>query len=185
MSGCDQSATTTDCSTLISQNPPPPASSATAEQVIVIVANPSTPAPAGYQSFKDVRQNVTFNAPDDWKPQVLPEGDGQPSMISADFSDPLGTMKGAYIHYSIVTELPDSFKGNPDGYMALLKQGMTWSDTRLDGHPAYITKTSDGYAMVVSPFGDNWFVTVNFVDRTRKYSSVLDEFMRSFHTQFK
>lgn len=165
----------------------PPPSWVTADQVIVEDATPPISVEAGYQgvyhSLVDMRHNVTFNAPINWKPQVLPEGDGEPSMVSPDFSDPLGAMKGAYIHYSIVTELPDSFKGNPDGYLASLKQGLTWSDTTFDGHAAYITRNDNGYAMVVSKFSDNLIVTISFDDPGKKYGTVFDEFLRSFHVQ--
>lgn len=153
-----------------------------ADQVILKDTLPSSPAPAGYQALKDNGINATFNAPIDWKPAYLPEGDGKASIVSPDFSNPLGSMTGAYLHYSYAS-LPDGFSGGPEAYMASLKQGMVWSDTVLDGHPAYITKTNNDYSMVVSQFSDNWFVTVSFADPTRKYGSVFDEFIRSFHAQ--
>jgi hypothetical protein len=91
-------------------------------------------------------------------------------------------MKGAYIHYSYAS-VPDGFPGGATAYMALLKQGMTWSDTTLDSHKAYVTKQDNGYTMIVSQFGDNWFVTVSFDDPDEKYGAVFDEFIRSFHAQ--
>lgn len=160
----------------------PPPSWANADQVIVKDAHPRTLPPAGYQAFRDLRHSVTFNAPIDWKPQVIPEGTGQPSMVSPDFADPFGNMQGAYMSYSSAS-LPDGFTDRPAEYFASLKQGMTWSDTTLDGHAAYITKMDNGYAMVVSQFSDNWFVTLSFFDPGKKYGAAFDELIRSYHAQ--
>jgi hypothetical protein len=166
---------------IVSQNPPALTSSeATSVQQIIKDTNSSTPAPAGYQVFKDTKYNVTFNAPADWKPHTLPEGDGTLSMVSPDLSDPLGSMKGAYIHYSL-EEPSGSFENNPDGLMASLKQGMVWSDTALDGHPAFITKNDNGYTMIVSKFSNNLVVTISFVDPDKKYREAFDEFIKTFH----
>jgi hypothetical protein len=153
-----------------------------ADQVLVEDTSASSSAPVGFHTLRDTQLNVTFNVPVDWKAQVLPEGDGKPSLISPDFSNPLESMTGAYLHYYFAS-LPDSFIGQPDKYMALLKQGGTWTDTSLDGHPAFISKSDNGYIMIVSQFGDNWFVTVSLADPGKKYSAVLDEFQRSFHAQ--
>jgi len=154
----------------------------TADQVIVADPHPASPAPAGFRALKDVLAHVTFDAPVDWKPQYLPEGDGKASMVSPDFSNPLGIMTGAYLHYSFATP-PDQFVGKPAQYMALLKQGMTWSDTTLDGHLAYLSINDDGYYMVVSQFSDDLFVTVAFADPGKKYGSAFDEFIKSFHVR--
>jgi len=153
-----------------------------ADQVLVEDTNASSSAPAGFHTLRDTQLNVTFNIPLDWKAQYLPEGDGKPSMVSPDFSNPLESMTGAYLHYSFAP-LPDQFKGHPDQFMALLKQGSTWTDTSLDGHPAFVSKSDNGYIMAVSQFGDNWFVTINLADPGKKYSAVFDEFQRSFHAQ--
>ena len=153
-----------------------------ADQVLIEATNASSSAPAGFHTLRDTQLKLTFNIPLDWKAQVLPEGDGRPSLISPDFANPLGSMTGAYLHYSFAS-LPDQFKGKPNDYMALLKQGSTWTQMSLDGHAAYISQSNNGYAMVVSQFGDNWFVMINFADPGKKYTPVFDEFLRSFHAQ--
>ncbi len=154
-----------------------------ADQVLVEDTSASLSAPAGFHTLRDTQLNVTFNIPLDWKAQVLPEGDGKPSLTSPDFSSPLESMTGAYLHYTS-DSLPDGFTGRPDAYMALLKQQeIAWTDTTLDGHPAFISKSDNGYIMIISQFGDNWFVTINLADPGKKYSAVLDEFQKSFHAQ--
>ena len=158
-----------------------------ASQVLVEDTNASSSAPAGFHTLRDTQLNVTFNVPLDWKTQVLPEGDGKPSLVSPDFSNPLESMTGAYLHYSFAP-LPDQFKGHPDQFMALLKQGTTWTEISLDGHIAYIghysiSKIGNGYTVVVSQFGENWFVMINLTDPGEKYVSVLNEFLRSFHAR--
>jgi len=151
------------------------------EQPLFEEVSISSSALPRFHTLRDTRLDLTFNIPLDWKVQFLPEGDGRPSIVSPDFSDPLGSMTGAYLHYSY-DGAPDRFKGNPSEYMVLLKQQeLAWTDTTLDGHPAFISKSDNGYAMIISQFGDNWFVTVNFSDPSKKYSAVLDEFQRSFH----
>jgi len=115
----------------------------TADQVIVADGNPSSPAPMGFRAVRDILLHITFDAPLDWKPQYLPEGDGKVSLVSPDFSNPLGTMTGAYLHYSFASP-PDQYVGKPAEYLALLKQGMTWTITSLDGHPAYLSKGDNG-----------------------------------------
>ena len=151
-----------------------------ADQVLIVDATATPSAPAGYRSLRDTELKVTFNAPLDWKAQVLPEGDGRPSIVSPDFSNPLGPTTGAYIHYSF-EPLPDQMKGHPEQFLALLKQDGTWTDTSLDGHAAHISKPAHGYTMVISQFAANEFVLINFVDASGTYSSVFKEFLRSFH----
>ena len=162
--------------------PMPAAGTLTAEQVIVADTNPSSPAPVGYHAVKDELIGVTFNAPTDWKPQYLPEGDGKVSLVSPDFSNPLGTMTGAYLHYSFMSP-PEQFVGRSAEYLALLKQGMTWTNTSLDGHPAYLSKSDNGYSMIISQFDSKTFVTVAFADPGKKYGAVFDEFIKSFHVR--
>jgi hypothetical protein len=154
----------------------------TADQVIVADAHPSSPAPAGFHALKDIQLNVTFNAPVNWKPLYLPEGDGHASIVSPDFSNPLADMTGAYLHYYFQSP-PDQFIGRPDAYLALLKQGSTWTQMSLDGHIAYLAKPAKGYDMVVSEFSDDSFFTVAFDDTTGTYGAVFNEFLRSFHAQ--
>lgn len=160
--------------------PTPNPATMTADQVIVPDTNPSSPAPAGFRAVQDILLNVTFDMPLDWKPQYLPEGDGKVSIVSPDFSNPLGTTTGAYLHYSFFSP-PEQFVGKPAQYMALLKLGMTWTETTLDGHPAFESKNANGYSMVVSQFSSSTFVTVAFSDTGKKYGSVFDEFIKSFH----
>ena len=152
------------------------------DQVLVEETNASSSVPAGFHTLRDTELNVTFNIPLNWKAQVLPEGDGKLSLISPDFADPLGSMQGAYLHYYFASP-PDQFRGKPDEYMALLKQGATWTNTSLDGHAAFISTSDTGYTMLVSQFSDDLFVSVNFVDPGEKYSSVLTEFLKSFHVE--
>lgn len=154
----------------------------TADQVIVADTNPSVAAPAGFRAVRDELIGVTFDAPLDWKPQYLPEGDGKVSMVSPDFSNPLGTMTGAYLHY-LFTSPPEQYVGRPAEYLALLKKGMTWTDITLAGHPAFLSKGDNGYSMVISQFGNDTFVTVAFSDQGKKYGAVFDEFIKSFHVQ--
>ena len=157
-----------------------------ADQVLVEDTSASSSLPAGFHALRDTQLNFTFNVPLGWKVQYLPEGDGRPSLISPDFSSSPDSMTGAYIHYTSdsLPGGPDGFTGRPDAYMALLKQQeLAWTDTSLDGHPAFISKSDNGYIMIVSQFGDNWFVTISLADPGKKYSAVLDEFQRSFHAQ--
>ena len=136
--------------------------------------------PAGYRTLRDTELHATFNAPLDWKVQVLPEGDGRPSITSPDFANPLEAMAGAYIHCS-VAPLPDQMKGHPEQFLALLQQGSNWTKTSLDGHDAYLSKPEHGRTMIISQLGANEFVMINFVDASGKYSSTFTEFLRSFH----
>jgi hypothetical protein len=179
MSGLWYYGRTTATVPVVSAYPP---ASLQANQILVEDTKTSSSVPAGFHSLRDTQLNFTFNAPLDWNAQFLPEGDGQPSLVSPDFSNPLQSMTGAYLNYSS-DSLPDPFKGNPAKYMAFLKEqeSGTWVGTSLDGHTAFISKSDNGYTMVISQFGDNWFVTIRLADPEKKYSSVLNEFLRSFH----
>lgn len=150
------------------------------DQGLVEMTNASSSAPTGFHTLRDIQLNVTFNIPLDWKSQVLPEGDGRPSLISPDLSLSSTPMTGAYVHYSYDTT-PDGFPGGAEAYMASLKQGMTWTQTSLDGHTAYISSNQYGFTSILSQFSDSMFVTIAFEDPGGKYGSVLKEFLRSFH----
>lgn len=152
------------------------------EARIVENTNVVLSVPTGFHSLYDTQLNMSFNVPADWKPQVLPEGDGQPSLISGDYSYSfeMGKLTGAYLHYYF-NPLPDEFKGDPAGFIASLEQGSVWTKTTLDEHAAFISNSGSGATNVISQFGPNWFVLIQFVDPNMKYGAVFAEFLRSFH----